>query len=130
MSNSKYRKLPQNRPPEKSPVIIQRTEGFAGPIPHPDILKGYEVVCPGAAERIIKMAELEQNHRHTIETHGQKSYINNERIGMVFALLICLIAFCGGFFCILHGQPIPGGIISAVPLGMIVTALIQGRKKS
>lgn len=32
-------------------------ESFEGPLPHPSILKGYEVVLPGSADRIIKMTE-------------------------------------------------------------------------
>ena len=40
---------------------------FQGPLPSPDILQGFEYVLPGAAERIMKMAEKEQDARHKIE---------------------------------------------------------------
>ena len=39
---------------------VVRSE-FSGPIPPPSIIKGYEEVLPGAAERIISMAENRQN---------------------------------------------------------------------
>jgi len=35
----------------------------SGPLPHPEILSGYEKVLPGSADRILKMAEKQQDHR-------------------------------------------------------------------
>lgn len=39
------------------------SETYTGPIPHPDILKKYDDVKSGLAERIVKMAEREQEYR-------------------------------------------------------------------
>jgi uncharacterized membrane protein len=38
-------------------------EQFSGPIPHPNILESYNRILPGAAERILSMAEEEQKRR-------------------------------------------------------------------
>lgn len=43
---------------------------FQGPMPPPTMLRGYEEITPGAADRIIAMAEREQAHRHVWETHA------------------------------------------------------------
>ncbi|MDE5878155.1 MAG: DUF2335 domain-containing protein [Muribaculaceae bacterium] len=40
-----------------------KTEISTGPIPHPDLLKGYNDVIPNGAERIMRMAEKEQENR-------------------------------------------------------------------
>ena len=40
---------------------------FSGPIPPPNIIKGYEDILPGAAERIISMAERQSAHRQEME---------------------------------------------------------------
>ena len=51
----------QKLPPEKREVtVIERHASFSGPLPPPSILEDYDRVCPGAADRIIKMAEKEQ----------------------------------------------------------------------
>lgn len=39
-----------------------------GPLPAPEDLQRYEALAPGAAERIIRMAEAEQSHRHALES--------------------------------------------------------------
>lgn len=36
---------------------------FSGPLPHPEILAKYEDILPGAATRILEMAEEQANHR-------------------------------------------------------------------
>lgn len=54
-------------------VTTTTTETFAGPVPHPDLLAKYEQIVPGAAERIIKMAENEQQVRHESIAADQKN---------------------------------------------------------
>lgn len=56
-------KLKSNGPPDKLLGV------FGGPLPLPAHFEHYEEVLPGAAERIIAMAEAEQRNRHSIEQH-------------------------------------------------------------
>ncbi len=46
---------------------IEESSSFRGPLPPPDVLKGYEETLAGASERILAMAEKQQNHRMRIE---------------------------------------------------------------
>ncbi|PIQ30327.1 MAG: hypothetical protein COS35_13425 [Zetaproteobacteria bacterium CG02_land_8_20_14_3_00_50_9] len=39
----------------------------SGPLPAPEDFAKYENILPGAAERILSMAENEARHRHTID---------------------------------------------------------------
>ncbi len=41
---------------------------YSGPLPLSSELKNYEMIVPGAGERILKMAENESIHRHKIES--------------------------------------------------------------
>jgi len=52
---------------------INKSITFYGPIPHPTILKGYEKVLPGSADRILSMTEKEGEHRRKIETELVKN---------------------------------------------------------
>ncbi|MBI1739603.1 MAG: DUF2335 domain-containing protein [Acidobacteriales bacterium] len=40
---------------------------FSGPLPHPEDLAKYEQVLPGSADRIIRMAERQAEHRQNLE---------------------------------------------------------------
>lgn len=48
---------------------MTRVEALAmqGPLPPPDILSGYDAIVPGAAERILAMAEKQNDHRIEME---------------------------------------------------------------
>jgi uncharacterized membrane protein len=47
--------------------IQHQEQRFEGPIPPPAVLQGYEQILPGAAERILRMAEQQAAHRHSLE---------------------------------------------------------------
>ena len=47
------------------------TQYFQEPTPLPNVLRGYENVLPGGAERILAMVERQAAHRRRIESHGQ-----------------------------------------------------------
>lgn len=41
-------------PPAQQQMAMAKLEMYSGPIPHPDILKQYDEINPGAAQLIIK----------------------------------------------------------------------------
>ncbi|MCY3770634.1 MAG: DUF2335 domain-containing protein [Gemmatimonadetes bacterium] len=45
-----------------------------GPIPDPEDLKRYESILPGLADRIVTMAEKEQEERFTENKRGQSQF--------------------------------------------------------
>ncbi|WP_156358365.1 DUF2335 domain-containing protein [Sphingobium sp. Leaf26] len=95
----------------------------SGPLPAPETYAQYEAVHAGAAERILKMAEKEQDHRHGSENkiifheYGIR-YV--AQFGAIFALiLLCsLVAYCA-----FVGEPITAAVIGAV--GAIVVAFLR-----
>ena len=62
---------PKSGPPDQSGRVITQVlheeRRISGPLPTPDILLGYDEVLPGAAERIMRMAEKEQANTHEVE---------------------------------------------------------------
>ncbi len=57
-----------------------RFERTSGPIPPPGMLRGYEDVLPGSADRILSMAEFAQKRRASYENRG-----------MIFAFVLSLL---------------------------------------
>jgi len=56
---------PPRRPPDEDPrsLLLRVSQSWEGPLPPLEILLGYEAACPGAADRLIKMAEDQGEHR-------------------------------------------------------------------
>jgi uncharacterized membrane protein len=47
--------------------VVQAVE-YSGPLPPPAVLQRYDQVVPGAAERILRMAEGQSKHRQALES--------------------------------------------------------------
>ena len=60
-------------------------------LPSPAILREYDEVSEGAADRIIEMAEIEQNHRHEWEFESLQAYERSFRLGQKCGALVAII---------------------------------------
>ena len=61
---------------------LQVTAIHAGPLPPPKQLSEYEEICPGAAERIIQMAESQITHRQELEKLAANTNARNSLLGI------------------------------------------------
>lgn len=80
---------PETAPDRESLVAVQ----FEGPLPPPDMLAHYEDVVPGAAERILSLAERQQRHRMGVDERMlglAKAALRAETIGQYSALIIAV----------------------------------------
>jgi uncharacterized membrane protein len=110
--------------------------GFAGPLPHLEILAAYEEACPGAALRIMQMAEDEGRSRRALEAkvvdaqvEGLRRQFAEARLGQIFAFsTAALFLGCGTYIATL-GQPWAGALFGGIGLGGIVTTFIAGRTR-
>lgn len=100
-------------------------------MPHPEALIRYNDAQPGAADRIIKMAEKEQGHRHFVEKLIGSANIIAEYFGLALAAaLFGGIAYLG-FQLIQKGYPATGvTALTGAILGPLVTFLSERRKPS
>jgi len=48
-------------------TVSRQVTAHSGPLPAPETLEGYEEILPGAAERILRMAEKQQDGRLALE---------------------------------------------------------------
>ncbi len=87
--------------------LVQQSAHFSGPIPPPNAMAKYEEVLPGSADRIMAMAEKEQNLREK-KVNGTIG-IARLRIGASFIVSVLLIA--AGVYCAILGQPLLGGVL-------------------
>lgn len=105
-----------------------RKEFFAGPLPHPDILKKYNEVFPSAAERIVAQAEAQTAHRIKIEEKVVQSEIVKSYLGLIFAFVIGVIGVGGGIYLAALGNLAFGGIMSGASIVTLAGSFIYGTK--
>jgi len=90
--------------------LTLQAKHFEGPLPPPEQLKQYEEVSPGFAERIVQMAEKEQDFRHrdTDRIRGMQRKIIGR--GQVFGFILSLVIILGGILLIMSDKPTSGFI--------------------
>lgn len=107
-------------------LVVHQSESFSGPLPHPDILKKFDEVAPGAAERIIKMAEEQSSHRRELEKAVISSDIQRSKWGQILGFLIAVIGLVASAFIAIYGNAIAGGVIGASTLAALVGVFMYG----
>lgn len=109
-------------------VSIRRAELYAGPLPHPNMLEKFEQILPGSADRILKQAEAQTEHRIKMESKVVSADIIKSYLGLIFGFLIGLSGIGGGIYLATLGFDVFGPILSGGSLVMLVTAFIYGTK--
>ena len=103
---------------------IQRS----GPLPAPADFSRYEDALPGAAERILAMAERQSAHRQTIEIKVISSDARNSTMGTIFAFFLGAIGLSVAGFVIQSGHDWAGvGIGGGTLTTMVISFLKRPR---
>lgn len=109
-------------------VRVQRTELYAGPLPPPDILAKFEQILPGAADRILKQAEAQTEHRIEIEKKVVSADIIKSYLGLVFGFILGLSGIGGGIYLATLGFNVFGPLLSGGSLITLVAVFIYGTR--
>lgn len=128
-------KPPRNDPPKPpakreaaSAVATTEIEAFfVGPLPTPDLLAGYEQVVPGAAERLLAMAEADAKHQREIEFAALRAEDSSVRRGQWLGFTIALVALTVSILALYLGSPWVAGIIGGATAVGLVSAFVIGR---
>ena len=107
---------------------FRKTELYAGPLPHPETLAKFEQILPGSADRIIKQAEAQTQHRIEMEKKVVSADITKSYMGLAFAFIIGLVGILGGIYLATLGFDIYGPLLSGGSLVSLVAAFIYGTK--
>lgn len=113
----------------RNALMIIRQESFAGPIPPPQVLQGYETILPGSADRIIKMAENQQQHRINIEDKAVSGQVGNTRRGQVFAFIVFILCVLVGLVFAYLDMKVFAGIFLTGTMVTVVALFIGGKEK-
>lgn len=111
----------------RSSVIHAQQVSYSGPLPIPRHFQQYEAILPGAADRILKQAESQTEHRQFIEKQVIASNIKKERIGMYFSFIISISVVIGGILIVIIGKD-PYGYAAILGAPALTGAIFLGTK--
>jgi uncharacterized membrane protein len=126
--------VPQTDRVKMVQMVAEHTVTISGPIPPPSVLKGYNDIEPGLANRIVAMAESELAHDQKVHDRIVDSEVDGSKrdhtyrllgLGLALAALIGMMVLVGYLATI--NQHWLAGIFGVGGMGAIVGMFINGR---
>jgi len=93
------------------------------------MLEQYDRVIPGGADRILRMAEKQLDHRQDLEGTVVKGNVTSQHRGQIFAFVLGLVAILGGIWLIAHDKSPEGLATIITALGGLAAVFIYGRRQ-
>ena len=117
----------------RSPVISVETASWTGPLPTPADFHRYDATLPGAANRILQLAERQQSHRHNMEAGAleiaRTTIVSDSRrgyLGIILGFVIAMIGLLGGIFLVALGRGGFGLTLGLASLAGLVAVFVYG----
>ncbi|EFC9335580.1 TPA: DUF2335 domain-containing protein [Escherichia coli] len=107
-------------------AIVSQTY-FRGPLPPPSMLREYDDIVEGAAERIMARSEKEQAHRHEMQKTTVTGTIKKDRRGQWMAYSITLLILLIATVFAWKGNTVFAGTLITVDLIGLASVFIMGR---
>ena len=109
-------------------VVMERL--FAGPLPPPEYLAQYKSILPDAPERIMAMAEKEQQHRHDVDNTMVEGGLKQRSRGQVLGFILALFFGVASLFLGLKGQTALAGILGTTTVIGLAVVFVLNKKPS
>jgi uncharacterized membrane protein len=119
-------KEPVEAKPIKKPngTLVSYTEEYSGLIPHPRLMREWNDIVPGSAEKIFNRFEKQSDHRMQMENHVVKANNFKQYTGPIFGFIIAMTTILGGIYTALKGLTFLGGGLSFSGLAVLVGAFL------
>jgi uncharacterized membrane protein len=134
ISDEQMQEIISALPEEKQELLIRRVQALmvakshCGPIPSPEDIALYNQHIPDGANRIMRMAEKQADHRISIETTVIVEQQRQSARGQIFGLIIGLFGISVGAWVAVLGHDVVGGGIAGTTVISLVYAFISGRR--
>lgn len=122
----------------RPPVVIEReqqtalthfrAEFFEGPLPPPEVLAEYDKIFPGAASRILAMAEEQGRHRQALEKQVVLSNCRSQDRGPVLGFILATMVIAIGGYLLFTGKEVAGLVALVAALAAVVVPFVTGKR--
>ena len=111
----------------ESGVIATVSQSYRGPVPLASEMRGYKEVNPSFPERIMRMAEQEQEHRHAMQKRKQSEVSELKKSGQTKAFYSLLIILGVVLVIVWRGETVVAAILAGATIVGVVGMFIAGR---
>jgi uncharacterized membrane protein len=121
--------------PGVPPELVQMTvaafasSSYSGPLPPADQLLAYEKVLPGSADRLLRMAERQQEHRHELERMTVREATNRSWWGLRLGFIITIAVIGVAAAAIFTGRSLIGFGLVLADLAALAGVFAYGRSE-
>jgi uncharacterized membrane protein len=109
-------------------AAVQVLRQWSAPMPDPATLREYEEILPGAAERILQMAEVAAKGRHELNVKLVDAELESAKAGRNYAFFLAVTAMAAAIAFFAFGNLIAGGLLLSTPVVLMIQAMIGGRE--
>ena len=108
--------------------IQETTIAWQGPLPPPRALQAYDEVIPGAADRILRMAENQAAHRIQMDRVAIQSEVRSSTWGLIAGFLLSAGVIGGGIYLIAAGHDWAGSVLIGFDLATLAGIFVYGTR--
>ena len=113
--------------PENVRTSVVEAAVFSGPLPPPSMYGEYEAVLKGSADRILNMAEKEQDHRIAWESKALDESVRETNLGQKFGLVIAVLCIVGSVYLAMNGHHWVAGILAGTSALGLAARFVPGQ---
>lgn len=119
-------------PLEDDPAVRQSLKGrlemvvaqVQSPVPPPFMLRDYNEILPGSAERMFKEAEAQAGHRRALESRVVKGSDRRANLGQFLGFGIAVLFGLGSWDLIKSGHEVAGVFLGTIDLVALVSVFV------
>jgi len=122
-------KLSQEDQRKVKSIIVSSYQSYSGPIPAPEALEKYNQIIPDGADRIMKMAENQSNHRIRIEETVIAGQVKQSSRGQIFGLIIAFLTLGAAVVLALFGHEAVACVLGGSTVISLATVFVIGKRE-
>ena len=109
---------------QDSQVVVTATQ-WQGPLPPPAVVEAFDHVVENGAERIFRMAEKEQEHRHRMENIQLEAEVKAQSRGQWLGFAVSFASISGAVIAAAVHAPVMVSVaLVGIPMAGVVKAFL------
>lgn len=117
--------LVEQEEPQDRSVFVTAAQ-WQGPLPPPNVVKAFDNVVENGAERIFRMAEKEQEHRHRMEGLQADAEFNAQSRGQWLGFAVSFASISGAVVAAIMHAPVAVSVaLVGIQMAGVVKAFLK-----